>query len=366
MSYTKKNSLFARICSTRSVKGFAQNFLLRSMAGQKLFLHNERIPRVVNISFNEKTCMYSCKMCPYSEDDVRAHYKKASEMDFATLERLVASIPNDPYYSFDISAIGETLEFSQLTESIQYMKKMKPLVNTIISTNAVLLTPEKSKKLFASGLDSIQFSLYAENAADHEYITGTKTFDRVCKNILAASEIRAASGKDKPFMQAFMIQCRENSHTSQQFLDFWSQHVDQAFLRPMYNVGRKIEGMTPLHEEADNTKRYPCVMPYYATAIRSDGDVLPCYMYHWNEQGWGTVVGNLNDMLLENIWETPAFQDFRKAHLDLDLKDYPICERCNLWNAYTNIWSQKDDGSFFYDGVEFSDLLRSSGEHRGG
>jgi len=366
MSYTQKVPFLKKLYKTRSIKGVAQNFLLSNMAGQKLFLHNARIPRVINISFNEKTCMYSCRMCPYSEQDVRKHYQNASEMDFATLERLVANIPNDPYYSFDISAIGETLEFTKLAEFISYMKQKKPLVNTIVSTNAVLLTPKKTISLFESGLDSIQFSLYAQNAEDHEYITNTKTFDRVRDNILAACELRATYDGKTPFMQAFMIECHENSHTSQEFLDFWSQHVDQAFLRPMYNVGRKIDGMTPIFEQPNQKKRYPCIMPYYSTAIRSNGEVLPCYMYHWNKQGWEESLGNINELSLAKIWQTRSFQKFREAHLRLDLTDYPICQRCNLWYAYTNIWRKKADGTFTYDGLKLRDFFCPSGEHRGG
>ena len=150
MSYVKKQNFLNRLMRVRSIKGFAQNFLLGNMAGQKLFLYNKRLPRVINISFNEKTCMYSCKMCPYSEQEVRSHYRHASEMDFETLKRIVDAVPNDPYYSFDISAVGETLEFPQLAEFIAYMKREKPLVNTIISTNVMLLTPEMAQALFAA------------------------------------------------------------------------------------------------------------------------------------------------------------------------------------------------------------------------
>jgi|GEM_PF-3301767 len=366
MSYVNKESCVKRLMKTRSLKGFAQEFLLPNMAGQKLFLYNENIPRVINISFNEKTCMYSCRMCPYSEKEVRSHYRKASEMDFETLERLVAAVPNDPYYSFDISAIGETLEFKPLAEFITYMKQQKPLVNTIISTNAVLLTTDVAERLFKSGLDSIQFSLYAQNAENHEHITGTKTFERVKKNILATTELRKNYNGKTPFLQAFMIECKENSHSSEAFVDFWSQHVDQAFLRPMYNVGRSIEGMTPMFEEPDNQKRYPCVMPWYSTAVRSNGDVLPCYMYHWSEEGWNASLGNLKESTLAEIWQTEAFTKMREAHLNLDLADYPICQRCNLWNAYTNIWRETRPDSFLYEGIKLADFFDKVEGHRGG
>lgn len=191
MSYTKKKTLMKRLTTVRSLKGFAQSFMLGNMAGQKLFLHNDRIPRVINISFNEKTCMFSCRMCPFNEDSVRSRYRKGTSMSMETLERLIDSVPNDPFYSFDMSSIGETLEFDRLPEFISRMKERRPLVNTIVSTNAVLLSEQYFNALIDSGLDSIQFSLYAENAEDHQFITGTKSFERVKNNIIRAGQIRS-------------------------------------------------------------------------------------------------------------------------------------------------------------------------------
>lgn len=365
MSYMKSDTSLGRLLRTRSMKSFAKHFLLGNMAGQKLFLHNETVPRVVNISFNEKTCMYSCRMCPYTEKDVRAHYRKASEMDFETLRGIVRSVPNDPHYSFDISAIGETLEFEPLPEFIAYMKRERPLVNTIISTNGVLMTPERFEKLADSGLDSIQFSLYAENAEDHAHITGTRTFARVKENILAACAM-ARKRVHRPFLQAFMIECAENAHTADRFLAFWSQQVDKAFLRPLYNVGRKLEGMTPTFEPVLPERRYPCITPWYSTAVRSSGEVLPCYMFHWSKDGWDRSLGNIREQTLAELWRTPAFRKFRQAHLSGDLRDYPICRRCDLWSGYTNVWKRQPGETFAFDPVRLGDFLKPAPEYRGG
>ncbi len=365
MSYMNLDSALRRLLRTRSLKSFAKHFMLGCRAGQKLFLRNESIPRVINISFNEKTCMYSCKMCPYTEKKVRAHYRTATEMDFETLRSIVDSVPNDPYYSFDISAIGETLEFAPLPEFIAYMKLKRPLVNTIISTNAVLLTPERFERLADSGLDSIQFSLYAENADDHAYITGSRTFNRVKENILAACAI-ARQRTHRPFLQAFMIECAENTHTTEDFISFWSHHVDKAFLRPIYNAGRHPEGLTPAFEPTIHTRRYPCITPWYSTAIRSTGEVLPCYMFHWSNEGWDMPLGNIKEQALADLWHTPAFLKFRQAHLSLDLDDYPICQRCDLWSAYTNIWTRHPDGTHTFEPLRLGDLSQPARGHRGG
>jgi radical SAM protein with 4Fe4S-binding SPASM domain len=366
MSYVNQKTIWEKIYTTRSVKSFAQNFLLGKMAGQKIFLYNRSIPRVINISFNEKTCMFSCRMCPYSENLIRDHYRSGSYMSFETLACLVESVPNDYYYSFDISAIGETLAFDPLPDFIAYMKKKKPRVNSIISTNGLLLSEEVFLRLAETGVDSIQISLFAENPEDHRRITGTRSFRRIKENLEAVGRLKKRLNLRKPFLQTFMIECKENMDTSQLFRLHWSQFVDKAFIRPMYNVGRKIEGMTPVFKQTPTTKRYPCIMPWYSTAVRSSGDVLPCYMYHWHEETWEQSLGNIKEQSLEEIWHSKRFETFRRDHLLLHFDEYPVCRKCNLWDAYTNIWKSENNGIFQYDRLKLRDLFTPSPSYRGG
>ena len=365
MSHARPKSLAERLRTTRSIKSFAGHFLLHTMAGQKLFLINQRLPRVVNISFNEKTCMFSCSMCPYSEKQVREMYRSGSEMDFETFRHIVEGVPNDPFYSFDISSIGETLSFKPAADFIRYAKEHRPLVNTIISTNALLLTEDVMRALVESQLDTIQLSMYAENAEHHEMITGTRSFDRVCENIRTASRVRREMGSSKPYMQAFMIDSLETHATTESFIETWSQYVDQAFVRPIYNLGRKIEGLTPLFEPTPPGERYPCIIPWYATAVRSSGDVLPCYMFHWYEHAKDQVLGNINQDSLEEIWRSEPFRRFRDAHRNLDFADYPVCQSCDLWDAYTNVWTRVPGGRFEFSKLRPGDFLAQAPESRG-
>lgn len=367
MSYTRKKTLFEKIKNTKSLKGFAFNFMLPTIAGQKIFLYNEKLPRVINISMNERTCIFACLMCPYAEKNVQDMYRQKQEMSFETLKNIVKSIPNDPYYSFDISSIGETLEFANLAKFIKYMKEQKPLVNTIISTNAALLTEKVFKDLIDSGLDTIQLSLFAPNKELHEQISQRKVYDRVVTNVTNAGKIKKELNVKKPFLQAFMIDTVEANPYIADFEEFWKPHVDKTFIRPMYNVGRDIQNMTPRFEEPDYQKRYPCVQPWYSTAIRSNGDVLACYAFHWYEKEKDSmVIGNINKNTLTEIWNQEMFVKFREDHLNMNLKDHPVCQKCNHWAAYTNIWKEDSKDKWSYDSVKLGDYLKPSEEQRGG
>lgn len=364
MSYTKEGKNFEKIIGIRSIKSLFFNFefLKNTILGQKVILYNPKLPRNINISFNEQTCFYKCKMCPFSLNKTREMYKEKSEMSFETLENLVSSIPNDSFYSFDISAIGETLLFKPLPEFISYMKKKKPLVNTIISTNGLLLTEDMMYELVNSGLDTIQFSLYAADAKDYEWICAGKQYDKVCENIKMAAEIKKELRSEKPFLQVFMMGIKEFEPKFKPFVDHWSKIVDHAFIRPLYNTGMKIDDLTPLFNKTKTSDRYPCIVPWYSTAIRSNGDVLGCYLFHFYDREH--KFGNINENSLKEIWNNKNFKEFREMQINKKWDENPICANCDLWDAYTNIWDKKEKKFIFKK--KFGDIFIHSGEYRGG
>ncbi len=366
MSYQNRGNLFRRLSRVRSVKSLAMNFLLPTMAGQKLFLYNERLPRVINTSFIEKTCMYSCRMCPYSDTDVRKHYREEARMSMETLKNLVRSIPNDPFHSFDMSAVGETLEFEEIAEFVAYIKRTKPLVNTIISTNGVLLNEKMFLALAEAGLDNLQVSLFAENADDHQFVTGTSSFERVKENLEAITRLKKSMKLTKPFIQTFILEYEEVQKQIDSFIDRWDGKVDKAFVRPLLKRAMTIEGMTPLYDFSPTCKRRPCMQPWYSTTIDSKGNVKPCYTYHWHSEAWDFSFGNVNDAPLTEIWKSPEFVEFRRKHLAMEFDDLPVCQRCIAWNDYTDVWKENGNGEYAYSPVKLRDFFTRVSESRGG
>ena len=336
-----------------------------TLAGQKKYLYNETLPRVINISFNEFTCMYKCRMCPYHDNDVRDMFKTNSQIDLKTIEKIAMSVPNESKYSFDISSIGETLIHKGASDLIKVLKSLRPKVNTILSTNALPLTEKVFRDLVESGLDSIQLSMYAGNKKEHEYVTGTKTFEKVLENIKMTKRVKNQLGVNHPYTQAFMLECEETKDSAKDFIDNLSKYVDKAFLRPLYNLGRQIPGMTPNHKKDIPKKRYPCITPWYSTAIKANGDVLFCYMFHWNKEGKEMIIGNINNNTLSEIWASKKFQEFRDAHLKLDFKNFPLCAKCDLWAAYTNIWDENKSGSFEFKKSKVSEHFIPCTQYRG-
>jgi radical SAM protein with 4Fe4S-binding SPASM domain len=305
-------------------------------------------------------------MCPYHEIETREAFSVKSEMEFSTLKNIVASFPNDPHYSFDMSSIGETLLFKPLPDFIAYMKKEKPLVNTIISTNALPLTEGVFRRLIEAGLDNIQLSLYAQNAEDHAHITGTDSYERVAENVRKAGELKKKLGTRKPFLQTFIFDTHENKEKIPKFIEQWSQYVDKCFVRPVGNVGRSINGLTPVWEKPLPKLRYPCLQPWYSTSVDSKGDIHACRTMQWRKGVYDIIIGNINEKSLREMWDGEIFKNLRVAHLKMLLDDYPVCQTCDSWASYTNIWNQDRLGRWIYKGIRLKDFFKDASGYRGG
>jgi len=71
----------------------------------------------------------------------------------------------------------------------------------------------------------------------------------------------------------------------------------------------------------------PCEVPWGSAAITADGDVMACCMP-------GTVIGNLNEQSLEEIWNGSEFAAFRTR---VNSPDPPAsCRNCGMARVRNN------------------------------
>ncbi len=63
-----------------------------------------------------------------------------------------------------------------------------------------------------------------------------------------------------------------------------------------------------------------CISIYQAVEVNSNGDLSPCRDYH------DYVVGNIKDATITELWNSPAYRDFRRSLTSEGLM--PACSRC--------------------------------------
>jgi hypothetical protein len=88
-------------------------------------------------------------------------------------------------------------------------------------------------------------------------------------------------------------------------------------------------------------------------------------MFHWHKETKDYTLGNINQQSLSEIWHGPAMAAFRRAHTTMTFEEHPVCQKCDLWDAYTNVWERAADGGFQYSRIKVMDWIRRAPEYRG-
>jgi radical SAM protein with 4Fe4S-binding SPASM domain len=63
-----------------------------------------------------------------------------------------------------------------------------------------------------------------------------------------------------------------------------------------------------------------CISIYQVVEVNSNGDLSPCRDYH------DYVVGNIKEQTISELWNSPAYRDFRRSLSTQGLM--PVCSRC--------------------------------------
>lgn len=302
---------------------------------RKEYLRYE-FPKSIGISLSEFECIYRCRMCPQYSDKFRNIVNSRRIMDFETFKVIVDQIPDEERISVEISSMNETLMCKDLEKYISYFKEKRPKPQVVIATNGRLLNEERAKSLINSCLDVLSFSLDAGSKESYKWLCGSDDYELVCENLRRVVEIRNSLKLDKPKIQTHIIGIKELSHEFQPFVEKWSKIVDFAYVRNYGNWGGLVSdnGCTPLDEVPE--KRYPCAWLWCASKILSNGNVVKCFIHPYSN---GSILGNIKEKSLKEIWKGEKVAALRKLHEKGEYSKVELCQTCNVWSLFPDIWS---------------------------
>lgn len=191
-----------------------------------------------------------------------------------------------------------------------------------LSTNAALLTKERTKSLLESGLNDLRISVDSIHKEVYEKIRKRLKFEEVIQNTEDAIKIRNEEFPNIP-IRIRAVELDENKNERDEWLAFWNKRLsgnDLAQFRP-YNAA--VAG-----ESSEIDVEWPCISPFSTLAINSAGIVCLCCM-----DFFGKIMqfGNLNETSIVEIWRGEQFQKFRKLHLEGKRNQISICRNCTAW-----------------------------------
>ncbi|MAQ88972.1 MAG: hypothetical protein CMM03_03870 [Rhodopirellula sp.] len=286
------------------------------------------------------SCNYRCSFCPYSVP--KPQRPKGFNSDLSNIMMPMKLVTKALTESAALGA--RALELGYNTEPLLYphlfevikLARNLGFVDIRMGTNGSLLEPKLSAKLIEAGLTQLQVSVDAIDEDTYKLSRNSMLYNKVVFNIKRFLDIRRSLASDLPLLRLTYVMTPQNRKNSDQFLEQWGDLADQVTLQDLFvyeNVNEQNSGVSDaapltLHSNDINTDSN-CYMPKVRLSIKSDGTVHPCCTV----PGMSLKVGNLNEMSISDIWNSPSFMRIRSSHIDGTWKANKICSDC-MSNAF--------------------------------
>lgn len=303
-------------------------------------------PLLIHFGTNN-VCNFKCKFCPTGDDELLKKYNvKKGFMKYELFCKCIDELKEFPNkikkIMFHID--GEPLLHPDLPKMIKYAKKSKVSNNLTLFTNGALLTPELSRKIIDAGIQFIQVSI--EGVSDEKYLelTGTKTS---YNNILANTAYLYCNRGNDCFVTAKIIDCGLSEGEKEKFLNDFKNVTDECHIENIISFIDESIKDTSLGKKSGLTTdgiiqvdKKVCTNPFYTMSVNFDGRVSACTC-DWSKR---TIIGNVNNNTLKEIWNGEKLNNFRKIQLMKEKETIPACRDCkSILNQIDNIDKYADE-----------------------
>ena len=281
-------------------------------------------------------CNFRCIHCPTgTQPNMRAILKRdefTSMIDQFVANRFIPRVVV-LYHG------GEPLINKNLAHYIRILKEIG-VTKTVITTNASLLSEERSEELIMAGIDEMKVSFDGESAVENNFIRKNGDFYRDAANVKAFCKMRKKLMRKNPTVIISNIRiCHKNTlrvlnqnrqftfqeaptYITQYFRDE-RQEVEfrsfPAMIWPGYEQFGKFEA---LYFPGEKPKY--CGPLFETFTILTNGDVVPCCYDLKGE----LVFGNVFETNMFDIWKSP---EYTKLRANFRRQKYHwFCSKCNV------------------------------------
>ena len=307
-------------------------------------------------------CNLACPMCPHPQMQ-----RAVGTMRPALFRKIIDE--SAPYLEFAyLHHLGESLVVRRIGELIAYGRSRGVAMG--LSTNATFLDADKSRALLENGLDFLVISLDAASAATYQQVRVGGDFATTLANTQQFFALKRQI-KNHTTVVVQMIVMDSNRHEIEAFARTWEGHVmikevrDWAGQVPLRigksSMGNGLASSEQLRIDRSSAERLsadrssgrssadrssrdaaridlsrvvpsavgqslpPCRMPWSEITVLWDGTVVPC-ANHFEKIN---VLGDLRTHSLAEVWNGPAMQALRLAHLHDQVSSVPVCASCS-------------------------------------
>lgn len=290
-------------------------------------------------------CNFKCIFCPTGD---KMLLKKVGRpeglMKMELYKKIIDDIKNSGYTLRLLSLYkdGEPLVNPYFPEMVQYAKDSKICDRIWTKTNGALLNPELNSKLVNCGLTWMGISV--EAVSSEKYL---KIADAHIDYEQFKSNIKDLFSKKKSDFHLY-IKIADSGLTEQEkqkFYDDFSPICDTIAIEKLMgwsysSVKDFTLGTNPdTYDGLPFTEEEVCSYPFYVMAVNFNGSVSLC----GNDWSHSTIVGNLNNESILEVWNGEKLYNFRKMLLTGKRKLNRACGDCYYLKIVPdNIDNEKD------------------------
>lgn len=281
------------------------------------------------------TCNFKCKFCPESlasySDTVGGLHSLALD-DFRRIcDNILELSAGRGISTLNLYHLGEPLVNVHLPDFIAYARTRGVARRVIVTSNGSLLRGARAERLAQSPPDHLRISIYGATNQQHQAVTSSKLNLELIRDNLAAWRLLPKGSQVRTYVK--MIDQGEKHNSA--FMQLFAEVADEVAIEPVmnWNGGENFAGKSDkelLGSEYFQFKKEVCPSPFYVLVIHSDLKVSVCCV-DWSKQ---TVVGDLSNQTLRDVWQGSALHEFQMKHLQRKANEIPACANCMFYLTF--------------------------------
>lgn len=275
-------------------------------------------------------CNLRCQHCPTG---VNYEATDRTAMKMALFERVLGQMKRMPTLRECVLYLGgEPLMNKHLVTMCQRVKRETSVKRTLITTNAMLLSDKACARLATAMLDQIFVSVDGRSPEENDAIRVRADYSQIVENVARLRRHLKGTATQIVISHA-MIRARGDPDTpvTPEFLqrDFpgipvWS---DYATRWPGFDIDKTTLENSELKIAH---RRNFCDFPFFELAVRANGEVVLCCHDLLGE----SVMGNVYESELADIWNGPAYRELRRHMLRRDASGvHKVCRKCFIFTG---------------------------------
>lgn len=284
-------------------------------------------------------CNFACKYCPTAYPELLKGKRPLGSMNFELYCKIVddiAEMCEDNKSKIRLLQLwkdGEPLLNKQISKMVEYANNKKISETICITTNASALTNKIATSLINSGLDWIRISVQHVNKEGYKNVTQIyDNYERIKSNVefLYNEKIRLNSNL---LIDVKIVDLPLTVDEKNKFQEDFKNICDRTWIDQLqgwsdsdtfdWSLGASTNPQT--NNKYYRKERVVCPDPFSKLAVNFNGTCSICCV-DWSH---ATVVGDVNDVSLKDIWNGEELRKFRLHHLKGNRDKLSACKNCD-------------------------------------